>query len=671
MAPEIEIRTFVDLLRERARATPDRRAYTFLAEGEGLGETWTYGELWARARGVARRLEGWPPGTRVALVVDEGLPFHAALYGCMLARVLAVPLHPPDPARRGRTLRRIVQVCAQADVRVLLSHRAHPATLAAAWPGEAPVAIDLDEIAPDSTFPVPDVTPADIAYLQYTSGSTALPRGVRVSHRNLVHQLANFDHGYGHGADSVLVSWLPATHDLGLVYGRMMPLFKGFEGVFLPPSAFVQRPIRWLRTITQFGGTHTPSPNFGLDLAVSRTSPEEREGLDLSSLDVIVNGAEPIRRATEERFARAFAPHGLRGSAITHAYGMSEATAKITSEPPARARPRFVRLRPAAYEAGRVELADGTEPGIEVASNGVTVGDTVVRIVDPDTLEVAGPDEVGEVWVSGGTVAEGYHADAEATEATFAAHTADGEGPFLRTGDLGFLHDGELFLSGRLKDLVILRGENHHPQDLEWSAEQAHPAIRRGGTVAFSVPTDDGEGLALMAEIGTEDAADPDAVLAALRRALAEHGVAAETLLLVPPRTVPKTTSGKLQRGTARERVLAGAVPVIARADAVHGTPPVRRALARTLEDAPPRRRRRLLGAHLAGLVGAMVGLAETDVPRDLPLRDLGLDSVTAVELVERIAADLGVTVAGTVLFDHPTVDALVDFLLEELAGAR
>ncbi|MEO0606117.1 MAG: AMP-binding protein, partial [Myxococcota bacterium] len=238
MGPDSAIHTFVDLLRRRATATPDRRAYTFLPDGEGTGETRTCADVWAHAGGVARALAGLPPGTRVAVIVDEGHAFHAALYGCMLARVLAVPLHPPDPARPDRTLPRIVQVCAHAEVKLLLSQGPHPARLAEAWPGPSPQLVDVDRLGPDATFEPEDVTPSDIAYLQYTSGSTALPRGVRVSHRNLLHQLANFDHGYDHGADSVMVSWLPATHDLGLVYGRMMPWFRGFEGVFMPPAAF-------------------------------------------------------------------------------------------------------------------------------------------------------------------------------------------------------------------------------------------------------------------------------------------------------------------------------------------------------------------------------------------------------------------------------------------------
>ncbi|MEM6930807.1 MAG: AMP-binding protein, partial [Myxococcota bacterium] len=644
MGPHSAIHTFVDLLHRRATTTPDRRAYTFLADGDGSGETQTCAEVWARAGGVARALADVPPGTRVALIVDEGHAFHAALYGCMLARVLAVPLHPPDPARPDRTLPRIVQVCAQADVQVLLSHGSHPTRLAGAWPGPPPRLLDIDQLGSDATFTPPEVRPADIAYLQYTSGSTALPRGVRVSHRNLLHQLANFDHGYNHGPDSVMVSWLPATHDLGLVYGRMMPLFRGFEGVFMPPAAFVQRPIRWLQAVTRFGGTHSPSPNFGLELAVARTSEADRADLDLSSLEVIVNGAEPIRRATEERFVAAFRPHGLGARVVTHAYGMSEATAKITSEPPERSPPRFLRVRQSAYEAGRIELADAAEPGLEIASNGGTVGDTVVRVVDPATRQELGEDRVGEVWVAGRTVAEGYHDAPEATEATFRATTSDGQGPYLRTGDLGFLHEGELYLSGRLKDLVILRGENHHPQDLEWAVEQAHPAVRAGGAIAFAVPTHDGEGLVVVAEMNPQS--PPDAVLSALRRDLAAHGVAAETLLLVPPRTVPKTSSGKLQRSRARERFLAGTLPGLGRAHAprVAPTRADRGDLLKTLNGSSPRRRRKLLTADVAERVGALVGLAPDDVPRDMPLRDLGLDSVTGVELIEGLGRDLGVT---------------------------
>lgn len=671
--PPETIRSFVHLLHWRATTWPDAPALTFLPEGEGDGVTWTYRDLWAHGGGVALALRdrGAAPGERVAVVVDEGLAFHAALFGCMMAGVLAVPLHPPDPQRPDRTTRRITQVCAQAQVGYLITSPGHSATLDRAWPGPLPPVIDVTTVTP-AVVDEPTQGRHDLAYLQYTSGSTSLPKGVAVSHHNLLHQLGNFDTGYDHDAQSVIVSWLPGTHDLGLVYGRMMPLFVGFRGVFFAPADFVRKPGRWLSAITKFRGTHSPTPNFGLELAVARTTPEQRAAFDLSSLKVVLNGAEPIRRASERRFVEAFTPHGLPKAALTHAYGMSESTAKITSEPINRTTPRFLDVRRDAYEAGRVELAGPHEPGptIEVAGNGRTVGDTTAVIVDPETHIDLGADRVGEVWVSGDTVATGYFADPTSTEATFGAHTAEGRGPFLRTGDLGFLHEGELFLSGRLKDLVILRGENHHPQDLEWAVAHAHPAIRAGGIAAFAVPTDGEDSEQLVIAIEVNPTAESAAVFAAIRQALAAQGVAATTLVLVPPRAVPKTSSGKLQRSRARAQFIAGELPEVARAERTEApSSPEPADLAATVRKAPPRRRRRLVARHLADIVGALVGLAAADVPHDMPLRDLGLDSVTAVDLVERVGRQLGGELAGTVLFDHPTIDALTEHLLTWFAS--
>ncbi|MEN0067981.1 MAG: AMP-binding protein [Myxococcota bacterium] len=668
MGPDSEIRTFVDLLRFRASTTPDAIAYRFLPHGDGPGLTWTYQDLWARSRGVASWLQeqGLQPGDRVAVVVDEGLSFHAALYGCMIAQVVAVPLHPPDPGRPDRTLRRVVVVGAKAGVRLVLTTAQHTDVLRQAWEGPRPDHfVDIEPIGPSDVAPVTAPEAASIAYLQYTSGSTSVPRGVRVSHDNLLHQLTNFDIGYAHDPDAVMVSWLPATHDLGLVYGRMMPIFKGIEGVFLDPADFVARPIRWLRAIHDHRGTHTPTPNFGLELAVARTTPTERQSLDLRSLRVIVNGAEPIRRSSEERFRETFAPYGLPGTALTHAYGMSESTAKITSEPIDRESARFLRVDRVAYEQGRIQVSSHEASAIEVASTGSTVGDTVVRIVDPQTKAPQGPGQVGEVWVSGRTVAQGYEGEPDATKATFEAYMADGTGPFLRTGDLGFLHEGELYLSGRLKDLVILRGENHHPEDLEWTAEHAHAAIRPHGTAAFAVPGPQGEALALVAEV-TPEQSPPEVIIAALRKALAAHGVAAEALVLVAPRAVPKTSSGKIQRSRARDLYLSGALPTVhialreATSQATSSS-----VLGQSLDGASPRRQTRLLTQHLRRLVGPLVGLAEADVPTDLPLRDLGLDSITGTELLEQVGRDLRVEVPGTALFDHPTIEALTRYLLE------
>ena len=470
--------TLVAVLRSRALHQPNQVGYTFL-DGDGPGHDRSWSQMDRQARAVAAWLQSRGGAdavrdARVLLMFEEGHAYLDALYGCMYARALAVPVHPPDPRRLHRTLPRLLSICQDAGVRFVLTtseiaKAARPALADDPVLGTAEwLSLDtLDADLADSWID-PQAQSEDLAYLQYTSGSTSTPKGVMISHHNLMHQLTDFDIGYDHHPGSVMVTWLPATHDLGLVYGRFMALFIGFRCVYMSPVSFMQRPIRWLRAIDRFRGTHTPSPNFGFEIVALKTTEQEREGLDLSSLRVVLNGAEPIRQSSEELFVEVMTPHGLPPQAVTHAMGMSETTAKIITEPIDRHPPRFVHLDAEAYEDNQVVLVSRDAPNARtVASNGTTVLDTRVEIVDPASLEKLPADHVGEMWVSGTTVAQGYFNNPEATEQTFRARTRDGDGPFLRTGDLAFVHDGEVYLTGRLKDVIIIRGQNHHPQDIE------------------------------------------------------------------------------------------------------------------------------------------------------------------------------------------------------------
>jgi acyl-CoA synthetase (AMP-forming)/AMP-acid ligase II/acyl carrier protein len=664
------VHTVVELLRWRAEHQPDRVGYTFLPTGEPTPAVdHTYAALDRRSRAVAAWLQArGSAGDRVLMLFEEGLDYLDALFGCMYAARLAVPVHPPDPKRLQRTLPRLLGIAENAGVTVVLTtadiahaargHVQAGALSTAEW-------LALDELGDDKAdrWEDPGVAADDLAYLQYTSGSTALPKGVMVSHRNLLHQLADFDQGYDHSPDSTIVSWLPATHDLGLVYGRLMPLYVGCRCVFLSPAAFMQKPSRWPRALAAFHGTHSPSPNFGFEVASRKTTPEEVAAMDLSSVRVLLNGAEPIRQESEERFQETFGPAGLRPTAVTHAMGMSESTAKIVTEPIDRHPPKFVHIDGAAYERNEIVLVERGAPGSRaVASNGFTSGDTVAAIVDPATREVLGEDRVGELWVKGTTVAQGYHANAEATETTFRARTKSGDGPYLRTGDLAFLHEGELYLSGRLKDVIIIRGQNHHPQDIEWSVAQAHAALRPNCAAAFGVPDGEGEQLVLVTEIQEDKVQDPEEVFGAIRAAVGEHGVAAKAIVLMPARGLPKTSSGKIQRSLARKLFQDGDLPTLFRwdAQAVSGAPvaPSEGLLAAVLA-ATGRRRVALVADHLQKVAAGLLGLDVADVDADRPFGELGIDSVTAVDMVEQLGRALGLELSGTLLFDHPTIEKL------------
>jgi acyl-CoA synthetase (AMP-forming)/AMP-acid ligase II/acyl carrier protein len=677
--PRPSVQSLVELLRHRAATHPDQVAYTFLADGERHELHRTWAELDRRARAVAGWLEtNASRGDRALMMFEEGLEYLDAFFGCMYADVLAVPVHPPDPARLPRTLPRLLTVARDAGVRVVLSTRELESALRpglSELPAQQWLAVDGVDVAAADRWVDPGVKIDDIAYLQYTSGSTAVPKGVMVSHRNLLHQLADFDQGYDHDADTVIVTWLPATHDLGLVYGRLMSLFLGCRCVFLSPAAFMQRPSRWMAAMSHFRGTHSPSPNFGFEIAARKA--ENLGSLDLSCVKVLLNGAEPIRQESEERFTEVHRVAGLRPSAVTHAMGMSESTAKIVTEPIHRHPPRFVHIDGAAYERHEVVLVPRGSPNSRsVASNGTTQGDTRVVIVDPDNLEKLPADRVGEMWVGGTTVAQGYWNNPDATEATFRARTSDGDGPFLRTGDLAFVHDGEVYLSGRLKDLIIIRGQNHHPQDLEWTVASAHPALRPNCAAAFGVADGGGAGeqLVLVTEVYEDQVRDPEPVFRAIKAALWEHGIAANTIVLLPARGLPKTSSGKIQRTQARTLFQQGTIPTLFRWDAAAvGPAPTPAAggsdLRAAILAATGRRRQQLLAEHVQSVASSLLGLAASEVEVDRPFGELGLDSVTAVEMVERVGKALGVELAGTVLFDHPTIDALSRWVVETKLG--
>ncbi|MBX2799625.1 MAG: AMP-binding protein [Myxococcales bacterium] len=676
-----DVGTLTEVLRWRAEQQPDRVGFTFLEGGEGNGVDWTYGALYRRSGRVAGWLQqqGVTRGDRVLVMFHEGLEYLAALFGCMRIGALAVPVHAPDPRRLERTLPRLLNVSANATIAAACTTSDIASAVQPHFQGELAqvrwLCLDAEpEAVPTATEP--PLGPDDLAYLQYTSGSTASPKGVMVSHRNLIHQLTDFDVGYDHTPDSVIVSWLPATHDLGLVYGRFMPLFIGFRCVFFSAGAFMQRPARWMAAMSRFGGTHTPSPNFGLEVAAHKVADDELAAMDLSGVKVVLNGAEPIRRESEAVFVERYARAGLPASAVTHAMGMSESTAKIVTEPIDRAPARFLDIDALAYERDEVVVVPpGTAGARVVASNGTTVLDTRVEIVDPATRHKLGPDRVGEMWVAGTTVAQGYYANEAATEQTFRAHTSDGDGPFLRTGDLAFVHDGEVYLSGRLKDVVIIRGQNHHPQDIEWTVGTAHPALRPNCASAFGVPTDQGEQLVLVTEVYPDRLTSPEPVFAAIKQALSDHGLAARALVLMPPRTLPKTSSGKLMRTAARDQFLAGTIPTLHRFDqqersvtASDPSPPA--GLRPRLEAAAGRRRQQLMVGHVQRVAAGLLGLEPGDVESDQPFGELGLDSITAVEMVEQVGRDVGLTIDGTVLFDYPTIDDLSAWMLTELFGS-
>lgn len=568
--PEQRAASLAEVFRLRARNEGRRLAYAFLADGEREAARFTYGELDRAARAIAAALQrATEPGERALLVFPQGLDFIAAFVGCLYAGVIAVPAHPPQPERLARTLPRLQAIARDAGPAVVLSSgmlaRTAPALLAGVpeLAGVPVIAIDAIDLTDARAWREPALCVDTLAFLQYTSGSTAAPRGVMVSHGNLLYNLARIRAAEDSDASSVGVSWLPSSHDMGLIEGMLTPAFGAYPAYLMPPAAFLQRPLCWLAAISRYRGTTSGGPNFAYDLCRRRVTPEERQGLDLRSWRVAYSGAEPVRAQTLEGFAETFSECGFDTRALRPVYGLAEATLLVTASDRQAPVPMIKDFNTAALERDEVLAAVGAGAA-RFISCGTPVPGTEVVIADPKTCRCKPGGEVGEIWVSGGGVARGYWNRSEETERVFLAQLADGGGPFLRTGDLGFVAGGELYVTGRLKDLIIVRGRKLYPQDLELTAERCHPALRPGCVAAFATAGAEAEGIALLAEVDAVDGEHLNRIIGDLRQAVAEqHEVQLAAVALLPRGMLPKTSSGKLMRHACRNALLDGSLEVL------------------------------------------------------------------------------------------------------------
>jgi acyl-CoA synthetase (AMP-forming)/AMP-acid ligase II len=559
--------TLGDLLAARARTEPARLAYAWLANGRHVAAELTYGELDAKARAMGALLvETAEPGARALLLYPPGLDFVVAFFGCLYAGIVAVPVYPPDPRRLDRSLERLTATAADARPTLVVTTdeiRALARELAPALPLPRRWVTSESAQAGRLAWTRPAIDPAALAFLQYTSGSTRVPRGVMVTHRNLMENLDVMCRVFRCSPASVCVSWLPTFHDMGLIGAVLEPVYAGFPSYLMSPATFLERPVRWLEAIATYRATVAPAPNFAYDLCVRRTTGAERASLALDAWAIALNGAEPVRADTLARFTEAFAPCGFRAAAFAPAYGLAEATLCVSGKHDV--------VEPGVMEVSRAMLerctGEATGDVRSVVSTGRVATPNEVVIVDPATRRPCPPDGVGEIWVAGPSVAAGYWGRADETEATFRATLADGGGPYLRTGDLGFLHDGELFVTGRLTDLIVLRGRNVRPEDVEHAVAQSHPALRPGCCAAFAIEVDGAEHVAVVAEIDRRwDGARPPAlarheVERAMRRAVAEEvGTELRAVMLLKAGSIPKTSSGKIQRHACRAGLLAGSL---------------------------------------------------------------------------------------------------------------
>lgn len=729
--PRFRPSTLVELVQWRAATKEDERVFTFLTDGNKKEVRLSFADLDRRARAFAAMLQQRGlQGERALLLYPPGLDYIIAFFGCLYAGVIAVPAYPPDPNRLNRTLPRLQAIVRDARATVALTNdtimymirilklgsrfsdsmeklpflRKFRTTMnffTASKTGMAD-AQDLGDLLWISSDDVldhmaekwrdPQINSQTIAFLQYTSGSTGLPKGVILTHENLLANSADIYDAFGYSADTEGVIWLPIYHDMGLIGGIIQPIYGGMPTTLLSPIHFLQRPLRWLEAISKIKSKQVVSggPNFAYDLCVKKVTPKHLETLDLSNWSVAFSGAEPVRYETVERFYETFKGNGFKKEAFLSCYGLAEATLYVTGVD-CKKTPPYTNLNLKDLRRNKVTVVDANHPDAQnMVSCGVTPADQRVEIVDPETLTKVAPGRAGEVWVQGPNVSQGYWKNETATRETFQAYTRDtNEGPFLRTGDLGCFVDGNLYITGRVKDLIIIRGRNYYPQDIEFLVENEHPDIRPGCSAAFSIEEDSQEKLVIVAEVRQSKNLPLEEIVSSIRQIVTEtNDIRVHTIVLIKARTIAKTSSGKIQRHAVKAEYLEGTLKVV---HTWQGSSSISEAALVDAEeeetvigDAPLSEERKESDAdsaksktetareieswlvnHLAETLG--VEKAEIDIRK--PFVSYGLDSAQAIGLVGDLEEYIDRPLSPTLIWDYPNIEDLSRFLQSEEAA--
>jgi acyl-CoA synthetase (AMP-forming)/AMP-acid ligase II/acyl carrier protein len=653
--------TLVHVVRHWAAIQPESTAYVYVADGKELALT--YGELDERAAAIAAELNArQAPGTTALMMYPLGLDFVEAFFGCLYAGVIAVPLHPGRGKSASARLSGVVRDCGAQSVLTT-------STLASALGGQLRgeeslqglAVVQTDRVAAGATASIgASVAPPAfaVAFLQYTSGSTSQPKGTMVTHRNIMANQAMLSSVFSNDRSTVIASWLPIFHDMGLIGNVLHAAYLGVPCVLLSTLGFIKSPISWLRAIDRYKATFSGAPNFAYDMCVSKTTPEERAGLDLSHWRIAFNGAEPVRQRTLEEFSKVFEPHGFQRSAFVPTYGLAEATLVVSGTNGVA--PQYFHADSGLLKEGVVAPAHNPGASQALVSNGRWEhADQNIVIVDPETQQVCPSGQVGEIWVAGSHVAAGYWKKEAATADTFGATLPGDSRRYLRTGDLGFVGRTGLFVTGRIKDLIIFRGQNIYPQDIELSVELAAPEVRPSCTAAFALEGEAGVGVVVVAELEQRGSASPELLARIVGQVQERHELPLDRLVLVRRNSVPKTTSGKIQRRKCREELVAGTFDVIA--DWQNPSSPS----AQSEHGLHSR-----VGEHARRWIAKRQNLAVESVDLGASIAAFGLDSIQKVELVHSVEQAFAVSIPESSFFAFETIEDLVRAVAACKSGA-
>ena len=658
MSDLTQVSTLVELLQYRSTEHPHKLAYTFIPDKNLTPDSLTYQQLEEKAKAIATKLQHLNlEGERVLLLYPPGIEFLTAFFSCMYAKVGAIPAPPPDPLRLKRTLPRLQAIAKDAKVSLILT----VSRFLEKFSTQLSELSDLQWLASDEisdcqfkNWQEPTLTRDTLAYLQYTSGSTANPKGVEISHHNVLHHSQYVKQAWNYTSDSISVTWMPYFHDYGLIDGLIQPLYSGIPCYILSPMGFIKKPVRWLDTISRYKATHSQGPNFAYDYCIRHITPEQISRLDLSSWRTASNGAEPIHPETVENFIRVFAPCGFRPEALYPAYGLAEATLVVATKPHGEA-PKIASVAESIFN-NQLKISPKKK---SVVSCGIPVVGMKVVIADPSTMTKCQDKTVGEIWVSDQSVARGYWQNPEATRSTFQAYLANtNEGPFLRTGDLGFIQDGELFVIGRLKDLIVIRGTNYYSQDIEWTVERSHQAIRHGNCAVFSVQIENQEQIVILVEV-ERHSSNHQEIFEAIRQAVAEaHELEVYAITLIKKGSILKTSSGKIQRQACRQAFLSDNLAVVAswvRSKRHFGEESVFSPIS---EDS--------IREWLKNYLIKETHISSKDVDLQTSFEEYGLSSAEMLNLAFNLEKRLNRSISPTVIWDYPSIDSLANYLDEE-----